>query len=47
MVKYTRGLGGDNINRYGFQYDLSDNVGLTLERESGGYIMGVEARFNF
>jgi len=47
MLRYTRGLGGDNINRYGFQYDLSDNVGLTLERESGGYIMGVEARFNF
>ena len=47
MVKYTHGVGGDNINRYGFQYDVSDNVGLTLEQESGDYIMGVEARFNF
>ena len=47
MVRYTKGLGGDNINRYGFQYDVSDNLGLTLERESGDYVVGVEARFNF
>ena len=47
MLKYTRGLGGNNINRYGVQYDMSDKFGLTLEREGGAYIVGLEARTAF
>ena len=47
MLKYTRGIGGDNINRYGFQYDLNSNVGLTVERENHDFIFGVEARWKF
>lgn len=47
MLKYTKGLGGDNINRYGIMYDVNDRIGLTLERESGDYIIGFEARTNF
>ena len=47
MLKYTRGLGGDNINRYGVQYDMSDKFGFTLEREGGAYIVGLEARMSF
>ncbi len=45
MLKYTRGIGGDNINRYGFQYDFNNNVGLTVERENHDFIFGVEARW--
>ena len=47
MLKYTKGLGGDNINRYGVMYDINDRIGLTMERESGGYIIGLEARTKF
>lgn len=47
MLKYTRGIGGDNINRYGFQYDFNDNMGLTVERENHDFIFGVEARWRF
>ena len=47
MLKYTRGIGGDNINRYGFQYDFNDNMGLTVERENHDFIFGVEARWKF
>ncbi|MCR5757085.1 MAG: translocation/assembly module TamB domain-containing protein [Selenomonas sp.] len=47
MLRYTHGFGGDNINRYGVQYDVNDHLGLTLERESNQYIVGVEARMTF
>jgi translocation and assembly module TamB len=47
MLKYTRGLGGTNINRYGVQYDVNDRLGLTLEREGGAYVVGLEARTTF
>lgn len=47
MVKYTHGFGGDNINRYGVQYDISDRWGVSLEREANDYIFGVEARITF
>ena len=33
MMKYTRGIGGDNVNRYGLQYDFNDNISATAERE--------------
>lgn len=47
MLKYTKGFGGDNIDRYGVLYDINDRIGLTLERENGGYIIGFEARMKF
>ncbi|WP_041914438.1 translocation/assembly module TamB domain-containing protein [Selenomonas ruminantium] len=47
MLRYTHGFGGDNINRYGVQYDINDRWGVTVERESNKYIFGVEARVTF
>ena len=47
MMKYTRGIGGSNINRYGIQYDLNDKISLTAESEKKDYIFGVEARWKF
>ena len=47
MAKYTRGIGGDNINRYGFQYDFNDNISGTIEREGSSNIFGIEARWKF
>ena len=47
MLRYTRGIGGDNINRYGMQYDLNDNIGITAEREGHDFIFGIEARWKF
>ncbi|WP_081371884.1 translocation/assembly module TamB domain-containing protein [Selenomonas ruminantium] len=47
MLRYIKGFGGDNINRYGVQYDLDDRWGLTVEREANEYIFGVEARIPF
>lgn len=47
MLKYTRGLGATEINRYGMQYDMNDRFGMTLEREGGKYIVGLEARATF
>lgn len=47
MLKYTHGFGGDNINRYGVQYDINDRWGISLEREANKYIFGVEARITF
>ena len=47
MLKYTRGIGGDNINRYGFQYDFNENMSSTVEREGHDFILGFEARWKF
>ncbi|SDP42840.1 translocation/assembly module TamB domain-containing protein [Selenomonas ruminantium] len=47
MLRYTHGFGGDNINRYGVQYDVNDHWGVTVEREASKYIFGVEARVTF
>lgn len=47
MLKYTRGIGGDNINRYGFQYDFNDRISGTVEREGHASIFGFEARWKF
>ena len=47
MLKYTQGLTGDKIKRYGFQYDFNDNLGFTVERESNEYIFSLEARYKF
>lgn len=47
MIKYTRSLGAANVNRYGIQYDVNDRLGLTLDREGGSYIVGLEARTSF
>ena len=46
QVHYVRGVGSDT-QRYGMQYDVNDFMGLTLDRESGRYIFGVEARYRF
>ncbi len=47
MVRYTQGLNGGKIKRYGLQYDMNDNLGLTIEREGNEYIFAVEARYKF
>ena len=47
MLKYTQGINGDKITRYGFQYDINDNLGLTVERESSEFIFSLEARYKF
>ena len=47
MLRYTQGVTGDRITRYGFQYDINDNIGIIVEREDGKMIYGLEAKFNF
>ena len=47
MLKYTQGINGDKITRYGFQYDLNDNIGLTVEREKSEFIFSLEAQYKF
>lgn len=47
MLRYTQGINGDRISRYGFQYDINDNLGVTIEREDNEFIFGLEARYNF
>ena len=47
MLRYTQGINGDKIKRYGFQYDLNDNLGVTVEREDNEYIFSLEARYKF
>ena len=47
MIRYTQGINGDHITRYGIQYDINDNLGLTIEREKNEFIFGIEARYNF
>ncbi|MBR6013171.1 MAG: translocation/assembly module TamB domain-containing protein [Selenomonadaceae bacterium] len=47
MIRYTQGINGQKISRYGFQYDINDNMGITVEHESGEFIFGFEARYNF
>ena len=47
MLRYTQGINGDRITRYGVQYDINDNIGFTIEREGREFIFGLEARYNF
>lgn len=47
MLKYTQGINGDKITRYGIQYDLNDNIGLTVEREKSEFIFSLEAIYKF
>ncbi|MBR4152976.1 MAG: translocation/assembly module TamB domain-containing protein [Selenomonadaceae bacterium] len=47
MLRYTRGFGSHNVNRYGIQYDFNDNFGVTIEREGKDYIFSFEARYKF
>ncbi len=47
MLRYTQGINGDQIKRYGLQYDFNDNWGATFEREGNDYIFGLEMRYNF
>jgi translocation and assembly module TamB len=46
LFHYVRGI-GENVNRYGVQYDLSDYMGLTYDHEDGRSIFGIEARYPF
>ena len=47
MLRYTQGINGDKISRFGVQYDINDNMGVTVEHESGEFIFGFEARYSF
>ena len=47
MLRYTQGVTGDRITRYGFQYDINNHMGVTVERERNQYIFGLEAKWNF
>lgn len=47
LLKYTQGIGGDHIHRYGVQYEFSNNFAMSIERESGEYYFGIEARIKF
>ena len=47
MLRYTQGINGERIKRYGLQYDFNDNLGLTVEREQNEYIFSLEARYKF
>ena len=45
-LHYVRGIGED-VNRYGLQYDVSDNIGLMVDREGSDFLVGMEARYRF
>ena len=47
MLKYTQQIGGDDTHRFGMQYDMNDRFGLSLEKESQKFIVGLEARIHF
>ena len=47
MLKYTQQIGGDDTHRFGVQYDMNDRFGLSLEKESQKFIVGLEARVHF
>ena len=47
MLRLTQGINGDKITRYGIQYDINDNLGITIEREKNEFIFGLEARYSF
>ncbi len=47
MLRYTQGINGDKISRYGLQYDINDSLGFTIEREKSEFIFGLEARYKF
>ena len=47
MLRYTHGFGSHKVHRFGLQYDLNDNLGITVEREGKDYIFSFEARYKF
>ena len=47
MLKYTQGINGQKITRFGFQYDINDNLGFSVEKEKSDYIFSLEARYKF
>ena len=47
MLKYTQQIGGDDTHRFGVQYDMNDRFGLSMEKESQKFIVGLEARIHF
>ena len=47
MLRFTQGINGDKVTRYGVQYDLNENLSFTLEQERNQLIVGVEAIYKF
>lgn len=47
MLRYTQGINGKRISRIGVLYDINKNIGITAEHESGEFIFGFEAKFDF
>ena len=47
MLRYTQGINGDKVTRYGIQYDINDNLGVTVEREKSEFIFTLEALYKF
>ena len=47
MLKLTQGINGDHVTRYGLQYDLNENIGITVERERNEFVFGLEANYKF
>ena len=46
QLHYVHGV-GEHMHRFGVQYDLNDHMSMTVDREGGDYIFGMEARFRF
>ncbi len=46
MLKYTQGI-GDNVHRYGLQYDMNDRYSFTLENEDNATIVGAQVQVKF
>ena len=47
FFQFTQQIGGDDTHRFGVQYDMNDRFGLSLEKESQKFIVGLEARIHF
>ena len=48
LLRYTQGLGkGSDKHRIGMTYDLTENIGLTVERDDQETVFGMEARVKF
>ena len=46
MLKYTQGI-GDDVRRYGLQYDMDDRYSFTLENQDSETIVGAQVKVRF
>ena len=46
MLKYTQGI-GDDVRRYGLQYDMDDRYSFTLENQDSATIVGAQVKVRF